>query len=50
MVDTAYFNGVIEKFMIYDDLLTEEEIKYNISVDDPNAVIKDNLKIHYYFK
>ena len=46
----TYFDGVIEKFMIYDDLLTEEEILYNMNSTNPNDVIKDNLKLYYYFK
>ena len=46
----TYFDGVIEKFMIYDDLLTQEEILYNMNSTNPNDVIKDNLKLYYYFK
>ena len=43
----TYFDGVIEKFMIYDDLLTQEEILYNMNSTNPNDVIKDNLKLYY---
>ena len=46
----TYFDGVIEKIMIYDDLLTQEEILYNMNSTNPNDVIKDNLKLYYYFK
>jgi len=47
------FKGTIEKFIVYDDALTVDEINYNLSVDNSivggKGVIADNLKLYYNF-
>jgi len=48
-----YFNGSISRFIVYDDMLTQAEITYNLGVKNKKVcgtgIICDNLKLYYSF-
>ena len=50
---TSNFNGVIKKFIVYNDELTLSEINHNYNVNSSeicnNGIICDNLKLYYNF-
>lgn len=50
----TYFNGTIERIIVYDDALTTDEINHNLNVDDfkvcDTGIVCDNLSLYYNFK
>ena len=50
---TSNFNGIVKKFIVYNDELTSSEINHNYNVNNlevcNNGIICDNLKLYYNF-
>lgn len=44
------FNGNIERFMVYDSALTADQVSSNRSANNPDSILKDDLKLYYNFK